>query len=63
LLAGFITMESMPLILRVSTWYLRLSATFFSLPRLPCSYQNLVMSIRPAGLAACHRQTAPTNVL
>ena len=34
-----------------------------SLSRLPCSNQNRVMSIRPAGLAACQRQTAPTNVL
>ena len=39
------------------------SAVCFSLSRLPCSNQNRVMSISPAGLAACQRHTAPTNVL
>ncbi|COY47431.1 Uncharacterised protein [Mycobacterium tuberculosis] len=58
-----ITIESTPWIARVSTWYFRPSATLRSLLRLPCSNQNRVISIRPAGLAACHRQIAPTNVL
>ena len=48
---------------RDSTLYFRKSATLRSSFRLPCSNQNRVMSISPAGLAACHRQIAPTNVL
>src|SRR5579875_3182978 len=60
---GRITIDCTPLIERFSIWYFSPSATLRSLDRLPCSYQNRVMSIRPAGLAACQRQIAPTKVL
>lgn len=61
--SGRITIESIPAMLRVSILYFKNSATLRSLDRLPCSNQNRVMSISPAGLAACHRQIAPTKVL
>src|SRR5271167_4724644 len=61
--SGCITIESTPAMERLSTLYFRKSATLRSLPRLPCSNQKRVMSIRPAGLAACQRQIAPTKVL
>src|SRR6185312_15057512 len=61
--SGRITIESIPAIGRDSILYFKNSAVLRSLLRLPCSNQNRVMSIRPAGLAACHLQIAPTNVL
>src|SRR3954451_17874421 len=60
---GFMTMDCTPATERLSTWYFRKSATFFSLSRLPCSNQKRVMSMSPDGLSACQRHNATTYVL